>query len=175
MSVQGEPLTNKLLFLFLLDKMDFPLTEQTLIDILTMSPNEWINYVDYVDTRDSLLEDEFIINQSNAKDPMYQITAKGRTCLADFYTNIPSSIRTSISDFVKKNKKIYKIKQECVSDFYKNKDGTYTVVLKILELQQTTFELKLNVPTRQIAKNIHSNWEKKAQDTWQNIYENLVD
>lgn len=175
MSIQGEPLVNKLILLFLFDKMEVPLTENTLVDICTAQQNAWLNYMDFVDTKEALLEDDFITNLSPNNAPIYSITANGRACLAEFYTNIPISKREAIADFAKKNQKAYRAKQEYVSDFFKNKDGTFTVVLKILELQQPTFELKLNVPTKQIAKNIHTNWTKKAHTTWQNIYEILVD
>ena len=174
MSIQGEPLQNKLILLFLLDKMEVPLTEKTLVDICT-SKNQWLNYMDLMQTKDSLLDGNFITNLTPNSEAIYSITANGRSCLADFYTNIPVSKREAIATFAKKNQKVYKAKQEYVSDFYRNKDGTYMVVLKILELQQPTFELKFIVPTRQIAKNIHNNWTKKAHTTWQNIYEILVD
>ena len=56
-----------------------------------------------------------------------------------------------------------------------NKDGTYTVYLKIIEPVQPVLELKLVVPNRQIAKDIYKKWEEKAPDVYRNIYENLVD
>jgi len=174
MSIQGEPLINKLMILFLFDKMEVPLTEATLQEICTVK-NQWLNYMDFIQTKDALIDGNFITNLTPTTKPIYSITANGRACLADFYTNIPISRREEIATFAKKNQKIYRAKQEYVSDFYRNKDGTYTVNLRILELQQPNFELKFIVPTRQIAKNIHNNWTKKAHTTWQTIYEILVD
>ena len=42
---QEKNTVNKLKLLFLLDKMELPLTENNIIDICT-SRNEWINYMD---------------------------------------------------------------------------------------------------------------------------------
>ncbi len=56
-----------------------------------------------------------------------------------------------------------------------NKDGTYTVYLKIIEPAQPVLELKLVVPNRQIAKDIYKKWGEKAIDVYRNIYESLVD
>ena len=56
-----------------------------------------------------------------------------------------------------------------------NKDGTYTVYLKILEPIGPQLELKIVVPTRQIAKNIYKKWEDKAENVYSAIYENIVD
>jgi len=174
MSIKGDSSLNKLILLFLFDKMEVPLTESTLSDITT-SKNQWLNYIDFIQTKDALLDGNFITNLTPNTTPIYSITANGRACLADFYTNIPVSKREEIAQFAKNNQKAYRAKQEYVSDFYRNKDGTYMVNLRILELQQPTFELKFIVPTRQIAKNIHNKWTKKAHTTWQTIYEILVD
>lgn len=174
-SFQGEPLVNKLMLLFLFDKMEIPLTDNTLIDICTDVQNNWLNYIDLIETRDSLLEDEFIANVSQNSCPIYSITPMGRACLADFYTSIPISKREEISSFAKKNQSRFREKQEYCSDYYKNKDGSYTVVLKTLEMQQTTLEIKFKVESKQLAKQIHLNWHKKAVSLYSSIIENLVD
>ena len=56
-----------------------------------------------------------------------------------------------------------------------NKDGTYTVYLKIIEPVQPVLELKLVVPNRQTAKDIYKKWDEKSADLYRVIYENLVD
>ena len=56
-----------------------------------------------------------------------------------------------------------------------NKDGTYTVHLKIIEPAQPLLELKFVVPSRQTAKSVYRSWEDKAADFYALIYENLVD
>ena len=57
----------------------------------------------------------------------------------------------------------------------KNKDGTYTVFLRILAPAQPMLELKFVVPDRKTAQNIYKKWELKAADVYAVIYENLVD
>ena len=56
-----------------------------------------------------------------------------------------------------------------------NKDGTYTVYLKIIEPIQPLLELKFVVPNRQAAKDIYKKWEEKAANLYSLIYDNLVD
>ena len=56
-----------------------------------------------------------------------------------------------------------------------NKDGTYTVFLKIVEPSQPLLELKLVVPNRQTAKNIYKKWEEKAGNVYATVYDCLVD
>ena len=83
--------------------------------------------------------------------------------------------RKEISKFVRDNRARFRRKQEYVADYFMNRDGTYTVYLKIIEPAQPVLELKLVVPNRQIAKDIYKKWGEKAADVYRNLYENLVD
>ena len=58
---------NKLKLLFLLDKMEIPLTENNIIDICT-SRNNWINYMDCKEILWQLLEVGFIFKNESDKD-----------------------------------------------------------------------------------------------------------
>ena len=168
---------NKLLLLFVFDKMEIPLTEESLSDLCCNS-NTWLNYMDFKLALEQLIEANFVhrANKSSLNTPLYSITAEGRVCLAHFFVKLPSSLREVISNCVKINRLNYRRKQEYFSDYFKNADGTYDVVLKILEptQQQPTLEIKINVPTRNNAKYIYSKWEDKAANAFQLIYDYLL-
>lgn len=174
MQVKGDALVNKLILLFVFDKMEVPLSENTVLD-MCCSSNSWISYMDCKPLLGTLLDHSFIYNVSDQGEPLYGITPDGRVCLADFYVKIPSSLREEISVFVKNNRTKYKKRQECNADYYMNKDGTYTVFLKIVEPSQPLLELKLVVPNRQTAKNIYKKWEEKAGNVYATVYDCLVD
>ena len=168
---------NKLLLLFVFDKMEMPLTEESLSDLCCNS-NGWLNYMDFKLALEQLIEANFVCraNKNSTTAPLYTITSEGRVCLAHFFVKLPSSLREVISNCVKINRLTYRRKQEYFSDYYKNADGTYDVVLKILEptQQQATLEIKLNVPNRQNAKYIYTKWEDKAANAFQIIYDYLL-
>ena len=174
MQVKGDATLNKLIILFVFDKMEVPLSENTILD-MCCSSNNWIAYMDCQPVIAQLLEHGFICDISASGEPMYAITPDGRVCLANFFVKIPASTREEISVFIKQNRLKYRRKQECVADYYMNKDGTYTVYLKIIEPVQPLLELKFVVPNRQTAKNIYKKWEKKAANVYSLIYDNLVD
>ena len=171
---QDEQTLNKLILLFVFDKMEIPLSENTVHD-MCCSSNNWINYMLCKPALKSLIDESFICNIANYGDPLYQITPDGRYCLAEFYVQIPSSTREAISNFVKLNRMRYRRKQETFADYYMNKDSTYTVILKIHDTTKAMFELKLNVPDRKTAKNIYQKWEEKASNIYGVIFENLID
>lgn len=177
MLVRNDNSLNKLILLFVFDKMEVPLSEYTVIDICCSS-NNWIAYMDCQPLLSKLIDDGLLFypNQTTINtEKMFAITPDGRVCLANFFNKIPASIRENISLFIKNNRLKYKRKQECVADYYMNKDGTYTVFLKIIEPSQPILELKIVVPNRQAAKDIYKKWDEKATGIYTLLYENLVD
>ncbi|MGN1078148.1 MAG: DUF4364 family protein [Candidatus Gallimonas sp.] len=174
MQIKGETSVNKLILLFVFDKMESPLSERTLVDMCTSS-NDWINYMDCMVLIHKLLSDGFICEITGADDPLYTITPEGRETLANFYINIPRSSREEISRFIKNNSAKYRTRQECKSDYYQNKDGTYTVFLKILAPVQPMLELKFVVPDKKTANTIYKKWEDKASELYSVVYDTLVD
>ena len=174
MNKTSETSTNKLIILFVFDKMESALSERTIVDMCSTS-NDWMEYMDGVNIIHKLIDDNFIYAVNEDDDPLYSITTDGRETLANFYINIPKSVREEISHFVKKNSAKYKNRQECRADYYLNKDGTYTVFLKILAPVQPMLELKFVVPDRKTANTIYKKWEEKAAEVYAAIYENLCD
>lgn len=170
----GETSINKLIILFVFDKMESALSERTIVDMCSTS-NSWMGYMDCVNVIHKLKDDNFICVVGEDDDTLYTITPDGRESLANFYINIPKSVREEISQFVKKNSARYRNRQECRSDYYQNKDGTFTVALKILAPVQPVLDLKFVVPDKKTAKAIYKKWEEKAADVYSVIYENLCD
>ena len=170
----GETSINKLIILFVFDKMEGTISERTLVDMCSSS-NNWMGYMDCVNVIHKLIDDNFIYIVNEDEDTLYTITPDGRETLANFYINIPKSVREEISQFVKKHSAKYRNRQDCRSDYFQNMDGTFTVVLKILAPVQPMLELKFVVPDKKTAKAIYKTWEEKAADLYSVIYENLCD
>lgn len=170
---KNDIILNKLILLFIIDKMEIPLTENSLIDIAT-SRNDWLNYMDYKDVLHQLLEIRFIYKTvDDSSESRYNITYEGRECISHFYTRIPSSLREEITEFAKNNRMHFKRAQEYTSDYFKNSDGSYTCVLRIREPldPQNLFEIKIKTSTRDSAIKIVKKWKDEAA----NIYENLTE
>ncbi len=175
MQVQGEMPVNKMIVLFVFDKMETALSERTITEMCTVS-NDWLNYMDCMDLLPRLIDDGFLCRISSPEEePLYSLTSDGRESLNNFYIIIPKSIRDEITAYVKKNSGKLRNRQECKSDYFQNVDGTYTVYLKILAPVQPMLELKFVVPNKKTAQNIYKNWECKASDLYSAIYETLVD
>lgn len=168
---------SKLIVLFVLDKIEIPLTENSIIDIC-YGRNNWLDYMECKETLFNLLDVGFIYKTDGEQDEQrYTLTYAGRECLSHFYQRINLDKREQIAEYVKENRIHFKRSQEYVGDYFKNNDGSYNVVLKIRSsvINEPMFELKVKAPTRQSAIDATRKWRDKAHVVYEFIYENLID
>ena len=166
--------TGKLILLYVLDKMECDLTEDTIVDMCYYQ-TKWVSYFTCKIALSELTRSGYVQEvKSIQKDKYYKITTEGRSCLSYFFSEIPTSLKEEIAQFIHENKLIFKRKQEYFSDLIKNKDGSYTVILKILEPTSTDLEIKLNASNQQVAKDIQRNWEENASKVYANIFDTLL-
>ena len=177
MEFEQDNTIHKLKLLFILEKMEIPLTENNIIDLCTSS-NDWFTYLDLKEAMYELLDVNFICeNKIENEESRYTITFDGRNCLSHFYFRIPKAMRESMTAYAQENRMNYKRSQEYVSEYSKNPDGTYSVTLKIKEplLTSTLLQIKLKAPSRASAVEATKRWTDKAPIIYENIYDNLLD
>ena len=154
--------------------MEIPVTSETLND-MCCSQNTWLTYMTLTQILPELVDARFLVIVSSNSSNYYKITQEGRDCLNYFFMKIPSSLRSEISAYIKKNRQSFKRKQEYFRDYYKNKDGTYTVNLKIIDPTGSKLELKLNVANRAEAITVFKKWNNSASDVYSALYKILID
>jgi len=167
----------KIKLLYILEKMEIPLTENNIIDICT-SRNNWFTYFDLKQVLYQLIEIGFIFeNKIENEESKYSITFNGRECLSHFHYRIPKDIREKINTFAQDNLIHLKRSQEYLSEYSRNEDGSYTVTLKIKDPSSTgsLMVLKLKASTSKIAVDITQKWTSKAPQIYENIYDSLLD
>ncbi len=174
---ERDQTTGKLILLWVMEKMEIPLTENSILDICT-SKNNWLNYMECKELMWELLNSGFLYKTEEAEnEERYTITYEGRNCLSHFYKRIPLSMREKITDYVKLNRMNVKRSQEYLSDYTKNSDGSFTVSLRIRSqlVNQPMFELKIKAPSRNSAMNACKKWQELAPSVYENICETLID
>ena len=155
---------NKLVVLFVMEKFEMPLTEDALLSICC-TENDWLRYLYCKQVIGELIKSGFIT----------RTTLPGRACIAYFYNELPLSLREDIVQYIKNTRLDYRKKQEFVSDFFRNQDGTFTVVLKIQDMNKVMMELKLIVDSRALAVSMRNSWSETAPDLYRAIHEILLE
>ena len=165
---------SKLILLYVFDQMEIPMTIETLND-MCCSQNDWLTYMTLTEVLPDLVQASFVFKDNSSKTTYYKITSEGRDCLNYFFMKIPSSTRKEIGSYIKKNLQEYKRRQEYFKDYFKNPDGSYSVLLKILEPMGSKLELKLNVANRGEAIKVFNKWNHSAGDVYGSLYKILID
>jgi hypothetical protein len=172
----ADEITAKILLLFVFEKMEIPLSENTLTEIITANP-DWLSYMDYRIALAGIQESKLVVTKIVSGEMLYQLTEDGRKCLSLFFAKIPASIREQIISYTRENKLRMKHNQEYRFNYYKNKDGTYTAVLTIKDNVSPTelMDIKITVPTRMDALRASKQWKDKAPEVFETIWEMLVE
>lgn len=174
MDTSNNTKISKLVLLYFFDNMEIPLTENTIVESCC-SKNQWINYITCREIMIDLVDTGFVLKTTKNKEDYYSITGEGRDCLSYFFAKIPTSLRDEISSYVKENRIMFKRKQEYRTTYEQNTDGSYLVILRIVEPLGTQLELKINVANRKQAKDACKRWEEKASEVYASIYNILID
>ena len=169
---------DKLTMLFVIYRMEIPLTEDSILDICSIK-NQWIqNYMDCKTIIHDLVDCKLLYKISDETDSkeLYDLTYEGRECLSTLYRRLSVSKREEISAYLQANKLNVKSSQEYSSTYKKNPDGSYNVELKIYEPQSTTpiFDLTIKAPTRQSAIEATHKWKTNAPNIYEIIYDKLI-
>ena len=154
--------------------MEIPVTTDTPND-MCCSQNNWLTYMTLAEIVPELVDARFLVLCSNGSNKYYKMTDEGHNCLHYFHHKIPFSIRDEIKSYVKKNRRAFKKNQDYFKDYNKNKDGTYTVRLKITDPTSTKLELTLNVANRGEAVKVYKKWNDSASKVYADLYEILID
>lgn len=167
----ADEMVKKLILLFLMEKMEFPLTDESLNEIISQNP-DIMNYMEYREALFQLIESKFVYQTVKGSETCFNITQDGRGALGHFYQKIPASIREQIIEYARENRQKFKRRQEYTWDYFKNADGTYTVVLRIQTAAagDNLLEIKFKTDTRQSAKSVANKWREKASEVYELIY-----
>jgi len=166
----NEIALNKLIVLLILKEIDMPLTSGQITDIVL--ENNLINYFDLQQCLIELEESKMIARFGNKE--MFKATEMGLKTVELFISRIDSQIRSTIEDYILKNKEKIKLETQVQSDIIKKSNTEYIVNLKVVEQDIELINLSLNVVSSEQAKLICSNWENKYHQVYDQIMNILI-
>lgn len=158
-------LYNKILVLYMLNRVSFPLTQAQIYDFLL--ERNYVNFMNLQRAITELVDTGFVTARSRHNRTYLTITAEGRETLDFFKSRIDSSIRKDIDDFLGANQ--FKLRNETsvFTDYNKVLSGDYEVHLTVKEKDVTVVKITLSVPNQETAETVCTNWQKKNQDLYQ--------
>ena len=162
----------KLIILYILDRVDFPMTNSQLTDFITAK--EYTNYFNVQQVLEALVDDGYISLQEMKNNYLYRITPEGKETLSFFYQNISRNIRDDIDMFLTEQQYILREEVSNIADYYEAKKNEYVCELKVVERDTTVIEIRITVPTEENAKTVCSRWRQKNADIYAYVMNSLL-
>ena len=161
-----DPLTlYKLIVLYMLDRVSFPLTKAQVGDFIL--EKEYTNFLTLQQAIAELIDADLVSAKSNRNRTHLVITDEGRATLSFFSNRISDTIKEEIDGFFTANEMEMRNEVSILADYYKSVTGEYEAHLKAKEKDVTVVEITLSVPDEDTASAICANWQKKNVEIYQ--------
>lgn len=167
-SDEGMQIENKIILLYLIDKMDIPLSNSQIVQFCLDG-----NYMNYYTVQQYLAEmvsNGFLDKSMDNNTTRYTITDEGIETLSLFINKVPQVIRNNLNKYVAENKKIVKQELQCTANhFYDHNSKEYTVKCVVYEDELLLMEINLSVVSKEQAISICNNWRTNINQLYGQI------
>lgn len=162
----------KLIILYMLNKVDFPLTTSQISEFIL--EQGYTTYFRLQETLAELVDSELVTVENTHNRTLYRLTENGENTIAFFRNKISTEIQADIDRFL--SEKEYALKEEVSvkTDYYLTTNHEYEVRCQIIENGSNLIDLKLVVPTETEAETIANNWTRKNQEIYTSLITELL-
>ncbi len=161
----NEPMTlYKLMNLYMLKQVNFPLTNAQLTNFFT--EHEYTTYFTLQQALNELEDAGLIHKEPSHNSTRYEITREGEETLNFFGKNISPAIIDDMDQYLRENK--FRLREEVgtSADYYKATGQDYIVHCEVREGKTVLIRLDLALPDKEQAEAMCSNWKEKSQEIY---------
>jgi len=163
---------NKVLILYILNKLNKDIKQDDLFQIIT-SINE-INYFYFKQVLTDLIDSKLVGSYTKEDEQVVKITTEGKNNFTLTQNILPGIMKLRADNIFEK--KFHSIEQESsvIAEFIPKNENDYTIKCKIVENNETIFEVKTFAGSRDRAKRIVDNWNQNANTIYPKILDILL-
>lgn len=167
-----DPLTlYKLIVLYMLDRVSFPLTAAQISDFIL--EREYTTFLTLQQVINELTDAGMITSRSIRNRTHLAITDEGRETLTFFQNRISDAIKNDINSYFRENELSLRNEVSVLGDYYKSTSGEYEAHLVAKDRGNKLVDITLSVPSEEIASAICDNWQKKNQEIYMYLTKEL--
>ena len=163
---------NKVLILYMLNKINKDIAESSLFKIIS-SIND-INYFYFGQTLNELVETRLVDSYTKDKDSIFRITSEGKNALSLTKDILPGIIKLKADHIFKQELSSIEEESSVVAEYTPKNENDYKIKCKIVENNETIFEVSTFAGSRENAKKIVDNWNKNANNIFPKILDLLL-
>lgn len=167
-----DPLTlYKLIVLYMLNRVTFPLTTAQVSDFIL--EKEYTSFLTLQQVINELTDAGMISAQSIRNRTHLAITKEGRETLHYFENRVSDAIKKDIDSYLRENEFTLRNEVSILGDYYKSTSGEYEAHLVAKDRGINLMDITLSVPTEEVASAICDNWQKKNQEIYKFLIQEL--
>lgn len=167
-----DPLTlYKLIILYMLNRVSFPLTKAQVCDFIL--GKEYTNFLTLQQAISDLTDTRLISAKSLSNRTHLLITEEGKQTLEYFGNRVSSAIKEDVDTYLKENELELRNEVSIQASYYKSTSGEYEAELTAREKGTKLVTIRLSVPLEEMAASVCDNWQKKNQQIYQYLTEEL--
>jgi len=155
----------------MLDQVSVPLSKSTINTFIL--DKGYTNFLTLQQAIGELLDNQLILQKEEANKIMLSITKEGKDTLSYFENRINDIIKSEVREFMLQNNKKLKNDHSITSNYYKSVSGEYEAQLVAKEKEVVLVDLKISVPTKEIAEDVCLNWQKRNEEIYQMLMQKL--
>lgn len=163
---------NKVLILYVLNTANKSLTNDVLYKLVLSATD--MNYFYFQQFILDLIEAKYILSFQKEDQTLYQITDDGKRTLDLTLDILPGIIKLKADTNLKSILETSEEEHSIVAEFTPLSENHYTIVCKIVENNETVFEVKTFAGSREQAKQIVDNWRTNADTIYPKLLETLM-
>lgn len=157
-----EPFTlYKLIILYMLQKVDFPLTHSQISEFIL--ERGYTTYFTLQSVISELIESDMIRQETILNSSYYTLTESGEEALHYFQNRISKPIREEIDQYINDSKMQLRDEVSVIADYYKNTANEYSVHCVVKEKYSNPIDLTITVPDETQARTVCRNWKQRCQ------------
>lgn len=163
---------NKVLILYILVRINDDIKQDDLFKILT-NIND-MNYFYFKQILIDLIDSKLVGSHTNEKEQFIRITTQGINAYDLTKDVLPGLLKLKADNTFEKEFSSIEEESSIIAEFIPINESNYTIKCKIVENNETIFEVKTFAGSRDRAKRIVDNWNKNAKEIYPEILNLLL-
>lgn len=164
---------NKVLILYILTLIDRDIRQDDLFKIMA-SIND-INYFYFKQVLTDLIDSKLVGIYTKEEEQVIRITSEGKNAYILTKDVLPGIMKLRADHIFKKEFATIEEESSVIAEFIPKNENNYTIKCKIIENNETIFEVKTFAGSRERAKRIVNNWNENAKSIYPKILNLLLE
>lgn len=163
---------NKVLILYILNLIDGDIIQDGLFKIISSINN--MNYFYFKQVLTDLIDSKLVGTYTKEDEQVVKITSEGKNAYILTKDVLPGIMKLKADNIFKKEFSTIEEESSVSAEFIPRNENDYTIKCKIVENNETIFEVKTFAGSRDRAKRIVDNWNQNATTIYPKILNLLL-